>query len=407
MAKATKYQDAPTNDDGLIEIDTIVIFRGYGELEEGQVEILEAGEQVKVVGYDPTQETYMCESLDNENQADNAFFEELAADPSQAVEEEKPKAKPRSRTKPKAAAEKEEATEDATDEKPKKTPAKSKAPAKSKTKTTAKSKAEDKPADKAPEKAETGGKADTKTGGLIVHDQIKTLVKDGETAVQSAQTLGEAIVERSDALEESKFQLGGVLGYISENELYKGVGYETMEAFVQDRVGVGLRQSQHYIKTYRDLTAAGVTAKQIEGIGMSKLRALSGVIEPSNRAALLKEARKLTRDGLEEHVKEIKAGRKDATDTGASKMKKVPAMKVFDDQAEVIESALDDAKSKFSVESAGEALYHIATEYLQGQGAEVSYEDALAHFNATWGTDYEPVPEEGEEVEQDEEQIAA
>lgn len=363
-------------EDGIIPIGTEVLFKGYTELEEGQMEILKKNQRVRVTGYSAETENYLVEAVDNDEAVDNVFEEELKAAPQQKAAEEKAPAKSRRtrKTTAKAKAEAEPEVEAA----PKKT-------------TTRKTKAKT-PATKAkaPAKAQTAPKAktETKAGGIVVMSAIKDFVGDHETAITAASELAEAITERTEQLEQSKFALGGVLCYIKAENIFEEEGFESIEAFCTEKLGLKDRSCQTYMQVYTSLTEAGVTEKEIEGIGISKLRTVAGVIEKGNKRNLLAMAKKKSRDDLVDHVKEIRKGKTSANDPNAAQFEKLPAMKFFADQAEVVKSGLAEAMKSFNTDSQAEALYHIVTEWMQAQEGEVAVEDALDTFNTRYGTDF-------------------
>ena len=387
-------------ENGIIAIGTEVLFKGYGELEEGQEAILTEGETVRVIGYSADTENYMVEAVEGDDEAvDNVFEDELEAMPEEEQAEEAPAEKPkRTRKAPaktaakkapaktaakkapaKAKAEEAEQTEEA----PAKKTSTRKAPAKTKA-ASAKAKAPTKQAEKPAAKTKAGEKA----GGVVVMPAIEGLVTDHDKAINSAVELAGAINERTEQLEQSKFHLGGVLCVIKAEGIFEEEGFESIEAFCTEKLGLKDRSCQTYMQVYTSLTAAGVTEKEIEGVGISKLRTVAGVIEKGNRRNLIAKAKKSSRDDLVEHVKEIRKGKVSANDPEAAKFKKLPALKLFSDQATAVEGLLEEAMKKYQTDSMAEALYYMAVDWGQAQEAEVEFDDALASFNAQWDTDF-------------------
>lgn len=366
-----------------IEIGQKATFKGYGELEEGQEEILEEGETVTITGYSEEEDLYNVETDDE--RMDTAFAEELEAiEEEEEAEEEAPKP---ARSRKKAPAKKAPA---------KKAPAKSKAKAKDEEaedeapakKTTAKkAPAKKAPAKKAPAKAKAAPKEDP-VKALVVADNIAELVSDDDTAIASAEELAESLTEQTEAAEVTKFQLGGVLAYVKAHELYKEQGFEKVEDFCEQKLGLKARSCQYYILTYTSLTEAGITDAEIEKVGMTKLREIAGVVDKKNRRGLIGKASKLSRDDLQAHVRDIKAGKASPTDKDAPARVKVPAMNLFKDQGETLLGYIEEAKKLYEVDNMGEALYFAMTDWAQSKQQEVSTEEALEAFNAEHGTDF-------------------
>lgn len=390
------------------EIGARVIFNGYGELEEGQQEILTEGNVLVVTGYSAETENYMVEDAEDANIVDNVFEEELTEAPAEEEAAPAPAEKPKRSRAAKPAAAKpaaDKATEAAQAKAPAKTTAKGKGKGKTTKPATKPAAAETAPATEAAaaEAPKTTTRTATKpetTGGLVVMSAIADYVGDHETAIASASTLASAINERTEQLEQSKFQLGGVLLYIKQEEAYTEAGFESINAFCEERLGLKDRSCETYMQVYSALTAAGVTEKEIEGIGISKLRTVAGIIDKGNRRSLIAKAKKSSRDDLVEHVKEIRKGTTSATDPNATTYKKLPALKLPEDQATLVEAGLDEAMKRFSTESMAVALYHIVSEWMQGQEAEVGVDDALAAFNARYGTDFGFAEDDDTETEQ-------
>lgn len=386
-----------------IPVGTKVKFIGYAELQPGDPEILTADTLVIITGYSAEEDKYSVEVDGDESIVDTVFSDEIEELP---VEEAPVEAKPaRTRAKPAAKAEAAPAPAPAA-----KAPVKAaKAPAKAEAKPAAKPAAV--PADagtagpaamaksaKAP-KAEAEAK---KSPALVILSSIRDYVGEAEHAVQSAKDLAARLGTLSEQEEETKFALGGTLAFIKANGIFRDRGHETIEAFCEAEVGLKSRSCQYYIATYEALTQAGITEKEIEGIGHSKLRALTGVIDAGNKSALLKKAKAMTRDDFVDHVKELKQskGKVSPTDPNAATFMKFKAFKMFEDQGQLLDRAVNDAKARFSVESFAEALFHIAAEWMQAQEVDVSLDVALETLNARYGTDFSLEGEdEGTEVD--------
>ena len=169
-------------------------------------------------------------------------------------------------------------------------------------------------------------------------------------------------------------------------------------SYAERELGMKKRSAEYYIRMYTDLTEAGVTAKDIKGIGWTKLRALTGAITPQNKKDLLKSARTMSRDDLQDHVKNVKVGKASpSADTPA--MAKFPAFKMFQDRADAFQAGINAAMSTYNVDNMADALFMVMTDWQQSQQADVPAEAALEAFNARYGTDfsmdeYEDAPEE-------------
>ena len=251
----------------------------------------------------------------------------------------------------------------------------------------------------------TGGKT------VAVLPMVKDMVAERETAIASAKKLAEqlaAVGEQENELreqsEEAKLMLGGTLLWIKQNDAYKDEGFETFDEFCEGTLGLKPRACHYYIRTHETCLEAGITEAQIKGIGFTKLRELIGVVTKENKKDLLASAREMKRDDFAAHVREVKKGKASPSDPNATKFVKFPAFRVFDDRAEVLNTAIDAAKKTFSVDNMSDALVNIASEWLGSQDADVSLEDALAALNARYGTNYTVDDEDDFDEDEDEDQ---
>lgn len=402
-----------------IPVGSKATFKGYAELNPGDPEILTQGAIVLVTGYSAEEDKYSVELDGDDSVVDTLFSDEIEALPvEQPVVAEAPKARTRGAAKAAAApaapapvaepakpaaAPKKAAAKAATAPAPATTapakPATVAKPAAAPAKATPAKPAE------AP-KAAAPAAAPAAPGKLVIMASIRGYVGEADHAVQSAKDLASRLGTLSEQEEETKFQLGGTLAFIKANSIFKTRGHETIEAFCEAEIGLKSRSCQYYIATYEALTVAGITEKEIEGIGFSKLRAVATVIDASNKTALIKKAKTMTRDDLVDHVKEVKQskGAVNPTDPNAATFMKFKAFKMFEDQGQLVDRAVTEAKSRFQVESFSEALFHIVSEWMQAQDMDIPVEAAVANLNARYGLD---IVLDGDEEAPETEQVKA
>lgn len=380
-------------------------FKGYTELEEGQEELLTAGEVVEVLAQDPDDGSFTVRSVANPDRADNVFDDEL--DEVAVAAEEAPKRRTRAAAAPAPVAEP-AAAPVAAKGKGKAKPAVTAAPAAEPVAVlpTAKGKPKAKPA--AAAKPAPAPKPVKEAPKMVVIETIKDMVGTAETALASAKQIAQTLNDLREQEEQTVFSLGGLLVYIRDNEAYKIEGYADMPAYLEAELGMKERSGQYYMRLYSELTDAGVTVKQIEGIGWTKLRALLGSINADNKVQLLAKAKKMTRDELVDHMKEVKAkvGKSSATDENASKMTKFPAFKLFSDQASAFEAAVNAAKTAYNVDNMAEALFYAMNDWSQDHNVDLPLEAALAALNARYGTDFSLDDNADEEADDEQSQAA-
>lgn len=395
-------------DTNKIELGTVLVFGGYGDVDEGFEPILDDGEQVVVIeinqpaeaGGDPSygclpvkgddrmmkEELYVAEvaevvgpaddnvraSINSRIQNEADYLPLLAADDASGDEEPAEEAAPtKTTTKAKAPAKAKA-----------KAPAKTKAPAKAKAKTT---KAKAAPAEKAPKKAPAKAaakkaapaKAKPKATKAAYTAKAKAAAKvtkrfadadvddDGNVVTATVKTLieqanGDAVLAAEGVLrgvERANFDLGGLLEYINRNKLQQGHTDHNQKAytgdsdgfaaFVQDRFGFRPRKAYMLMENYKTFSSLGVTAAEVERLGWTKLNLLAGVVDENNVEDLLAKASDMTRSELDLHIKETYK-----TVAPAEKVKLTTfTFKLAGDEAELVQQALDIAKKEMSQHS--------------------------------------------------------
>jgi len=243
---------------------------------------------------------------------------------------------------------------------------------------------------------------------MVVIATIKDMIGTHETALASAKTIAGTLNDLREQEEQTVFSLGGLLVYIRNEAAYKQGGYADMAAYLEAELGMKERSGQYYMRLYTELTDAGVTLAQIEGIGWTKLRSLLGSITSENKTQLLAKAKRMTRDELADHMKEVKAKVGKASEAGpeVQPLTKFPAFKMFPDKAAAFEAAVKAAQKAYDVDNMAEALFYAMNDWMQSQDADVPLEVALETLNAKYGTDYGQNENEGED-EEEEAQAAA
>ena len=362
-----------------IKVGDKAIFKGYSDLQEGQEPILIEGEEVDILAYDEEHQSYTVTAVSDAERSDSLFADEMTE--IVAAQEE---AKPARRTR--AAASKDAPAEAPVEEKP---AAKAKAAPKKANKAAPVKEAQT-PAKAAPKAEAKPAVAAAPSKAITIIPSLEDYVGSHETALSSAKEYARNLSELKEKEEETIFLLGGLLAYIQSEKAYSVLGYEDFATYAEAEVGLKKRSAEYYARVYTDLTEAGVTVKDIEGIGWTKLRSLIGVIDKKNKSALLTKAKKMSRDDLADHMKEIKAktGKASATSDAPAYMK-FAAFRLHADQGATLETVINQAKEHFNTDNMAEAIFFMATDWSQAQDGDVPLESALAALNAKYGTAFE------------------
>ncbi len=161
----------------------------------------------------------------------------------------------------------------------------------------------------------------------------------------------------------SDFQIGGILAEMQA----KGMSGEFNDfwEFVEDEFDIKQRKAQTLVQIYHACIGCGATFAQIQPMGWTKLAALLNVITPDNFEEWFKLAAESTCASLEHAVRE---SRKGVTSEGGDGTTAAPnesepvvkkTFKIFKDQEEVINEAIEKVMHETGTESPGQALERI------------------------------------------------
>lgn len=257
----------------------------------------------------------------------------------------------------------------------------------------------------------TGNGARTLT--FAVGDNGEQLVVVDSPAVASLleqQDALDAVSSLRRRIEESYFTMGGVLAHIYYEGIHKSAGYEGKRGFseyVEKAVGIDYRKAMYLIRIYTSFRAAGVDETQMGSIGWSKAKELTQVVNMENAGELLELARTKSREDL---VDEIQTRFVDAGDGQAAPRVSSTSFKVrlFADQAETVNRAIDAAKQSQGLDDVAQALVHVCAEWSQlSDGVDVPLEDAIHHLETKYGVRLAVAETAAEPAQQDGEHVAA
>lgn len=300
-------------------------------------------------------------------------------------------------------------------------------------------------ADEAPVKpvAKTGAKTATATKAPVSKAKAKAKAKpavanvfeevSSELSALDAETAETEIDRLQSEGELNNFKLGGVLYFVNANSWFAEQGFESFKAYCEERHGVQYRKAMYLIKIYEELTESGVDYGQIAHLGWTKIKELAPVMTEDNVDEWIGIAEDLNVIQLQAYIKDkLKEGDDDNGDEDddtpakpkASKeaAKKLTTMtfKLHEDQREVVENALDQAKADQDTDVDAVALEAICLSYISGEAEQAKpakgkkpptlkammkaagWEEVLNVFEELWpditlSVEVDPEGDEGEE----------
>lgn len=160
----------------------------------------------------------------------------------------------------------------------------------------------------------------------------------------------------------NKFELGGVLSHMRDESWYKEDGYETFKDYIESELNVSYRTAYNYMRLYESVLNSGCTWEQVEPVGWAKFVLVSPYITPENRDTLIGKAAELSYRQLDQWIQENLHGstEKKVEDTG-----KTYTFKAHEDQAEVIDKALEKSMIANSTDSRTVAFEFLCMQYLE------------------------------------------
>ncbi len=183
-----------------------------------------------------------------------------------------------------------------------------------------------------------------------------------------------AVVQLSEAVDQTFLKLGGVLSRILENHWYKP--YASFREFTKAEYDIEYRTAMYWINIYTSLIEAEIPYEKVTGIGWSKLKELAGLLTPENVDDWVKLAKKNSVPQLialiDQSKKEAAAGEGSggalAPSTSAANIITNKTFKLHADQKETVEAALEKAKKEGNTTVDTVALDYLCLAYLNQKG---------------------------------------
>ncbi|WKW50142.1 hypothetical protein [Rhodomicrobium lacus] len=167
--------------------------------------------------------------------------------------------------------------------------------------------------------------------------------------------------------ERDYFVLGGILSAIRTNGWFKP--HPTFDAWVEEETGMRRAKAHALIRLYDTLAEFKIPQDKFMAIGWTKLRAIAPVMTKENAPDWLEKAAKSSKRDLVEMVRKAKLEAKGKEAAKAEKpMPKT--FRLYKDQAEVVEAALDRAKAQGGTKNDNAALELICGDYMGSMAIE-------------------------------------
>lgn len=193
-----------------------------------------------------------------------------------------------------------------------------------------------------------------------------------QTLDLTSEKLLEKVLELRDTVDETYFEMGGILRKIYDNRLYLDFGYDDWKQFIEEKIGYSLRKAQYLMAIWHYFAVQigdEETIRKIAPLGWSRAKELIGVVEPSNVDEWIKKCHDKT-------VTEISKMVTDTLSGGVSheKAAKLISFKLYEGQYKNVEEAIAIAESLSGSKIKSENLSLIALEYIANNSTEKAKE---------------------------------
>lgn len=201
-------------------------------------------------------------------------------------------------------------------------------------------------------------------------------VEDFSNVVQTIENMDreaslKAIEQLSEQSGYAMFKMGGLFARIKSQGWFDP--FETFEEWAGEVHGVAKRKAQYSISIYENLVNSEIPFEKCKGIKWSKLKEIAPVMTKETADVWIEKAKEMNVSNLIEAVKAHKksllasaGGDADATDV--TKKVITRSFKLYEDQAEVVQTAIDKAKADMGADENNQALERICLDFLSSTG---------------------------------------
>jgi len=186
------------------------------------------------------------------------------------------------------------------------------------------------------------------------------------------------ITNMTQAIEESYFEVAGMLHRINVDMLYTEWGYKSFSDYVNNELDFSLRKAQYFISFWQYFVneiGDEAIVRMVRPIGWSKLKYLVGILDKTNVEFWVKRAMSVSKETLATDVALYKKKKKLKdkgidVDNPSMAAEFIAGEKIHKNivlspsEAEIVELALEHAKKLSGVDSQGRNLSLICQDYL-------------------------------------------
>ncbi len=218
----------------------------------------------------------------------------------------------------------------------------------------------------------------------------KSELKQKEQPVNRAGEVREELLNVYGEIGKLNANLSKLLHEAYKNEYYIEWGHDSFKDYVEDEIGLKYSYVTKLLAMVEKINKYKIPWEQVEKIGVSKMKTIASVMDDGNKKELLKKAGEISLTKLNDVVKKYKS----TFDVTEADKVITLSVKLDEDQAGIIMSAIEKAKELRETDSISIALEHIAYEWVmqnEEEGAKsVALEDVIAWAEKVYGVKLVP-----------------
>jgi hypothetical protein len=186
--------------------------------------------------------------------------------------------------------------------------------------------------------------------------------------------------ELSESSEFNYFKIGGVLAVIREKKFFGK--YESFKEKVEAEFGMKVRKAEYMIELYNDIVASEVPWEKLKGIGWTKLKEISHLIDNDNIDEWAEKCKSMNIATLIAEVKALNPGQKIAVGKPVTNSIKTMSFRLHEDQQELVNEAFEKAEEAAGTDVKAVLLSDvICSEYLaSGKTKVVTKQETIDAF---------------------------
>lgn len=226
----------------------------------------------------------------------------------------------------------------------------------------------------------------TATATMSTKTQATSVVEVKAAGVKKSHTTGDWLVDTtmtveamtqnecltqlsqlSDKSDRSWYTIGGILQRIREQQWWAVRGHTSLESFIEAEMNLPKARAMRWINLYTNMANLKITIEELDSVGWTKLKEASPYLNSNNKEQLLQAARSMSVSEFTIYLKGLSSSNKNRNRNigGVTNIVNLK-LSLHEDQAPVIEAALERAMKLQGTEHKAVALTSICEQYLAG-----------------------------------------